>query len=64
MGQRCDTSLLQLFFLWVWAARLYWSAFKPEILPKPGTTGPAALCVNVYANEDAIKQGSLKNLPQ
>lgn len=37
--------------------------FKPKILAKAGTSGQTALVCDVCANEDALKQGSLKNLP-
>lgn len=37
--------------------------FKPKILAEAGTSGQTALVYDVYANEDALKQGSLKNLP-
>lgn len=50
------------FPVWERAARLYLS-LSLEHCPSQGQLGRQLSYMNVYANEDAVKQGSLKNLP-
>lgn len=50
------------FSLWEWTAQLYLS-INLKHYPSRGQLGQQLSYMNVYANEDAVKQGSLKNLP-
>lgn len=50
------------FPVWEQTARLYLS-LNLKHYPSQGQLGRQLSYMNVYANEDAVKQGSLKNLP-